>query len=213
MKTVFFQPVSHKNQERVDIQFGKDDLLYGITKTISHARWSQTYSCWHIPLTKQHCQLAYKMLAPHATINIEALEKYLYKRKQISDIKKASGQLAVIKPHTLQVYAITDNNMHELEKMVKTLQLKAYSKNTLELYRGELLILARLLGEAAVQDLTVPQITAYLLWLLKYQGYSEPKIHTTINALKFYFEQALLRPRFFVEIPRPKKPIKLPRFV
>jgi len=39
---------------------------------------------------------------------------------------------------------------------------------------------------------------------------SEAKVHTTLNALKFYFEQVLHKQKMFFEIPRPKKPVKLP---
>ncbi|MGZ5135258.1 MAG: tyrosine-type recombinase/integrase [Flavitalea sp.] len=210
MKKVFFQPIFHNNTERLAICFNKDDELNGLAKQIPHARWSTDHLCWHIPLTKQHCQTAYKVLAPYASINIELLEKYLNRRKQITEIKQVTGQLAVIKPSTLLIYAISDDNIRELDRLVKTLQLKTYSKNTIELYKGEVLILARLLGEKSLIELTVPQIRAYILWLIKEQGYSESKIHTTINALKFYYEQVLLRPKFFIEIPRPKKPFKLP---
>ena len=210
MKKVLFQPIFHNNTERLAICFDKDQVLDGLVKKIPHAKWSNSDGCWHIPFTRQHCQTAYKALAPYATIDIEMLEKYLNRRKQITEIKQVTGQLAVIKPSTLQFYAISDDNMRELDKLVKTLQLKTYSRNTIELYKGELLILARLLGEKPITDLTIPQIRAYILWLIKEQGYSESKIHTTINALKFYYEQVLLRPKFFIEIPRPKKPFKLP---
>ena len=40
---------------------------------------------------------------------------------------------------------------------------------------------------------------------------TENTLHSRINALKFYYEQVLSRPRFFWEIPRPKKPIQLPK--
>ena len=189
MKKVFFQPIFHNNIERLAICFDKDDELNGLAKKIPHAKWSNNHHCWHIPLTKQHCQTAYKVLAPYASINIELLEKYLNRRKQITEIKQVTGQLAVIKSSTLRIYAISDDNIRELDKLVKTLQLKTYSKNTIELYKGELLILARLLGEKSLIELTVSQIRAYILWLIKEQGYSESKVDTTINALKFYYEQ------------------------
>ena len=195
MKKVLFQAIFHNNSERLAICFDKDQALDGLVKKLPHAKWSSSDGCWHIPFTKQHCQIAYKALAPYATINIELLEKYLNRRKQITEIKQVTGQVAVIKPSTLQFYAISDDNMRELDKLVKTLQLKTYSRNTIELYRGELLILARLLVEKPLIDLTIPQIRAYILWLIKEQGYSESKIHTTINALKFYYEQVLLRPK------------------
>lgn len=210
MNKVFFQPIFHQNKERIALCFDYDPVLNGLAKKITHAKWSQTYNCWCIPFTKQYCELAYRILSPHAGIDITSLKTYLQKRKHITDIKQVTGQQPVIKPSTLQIYAISDTNLLELDKTVKTLQLKAYSHNTIELYRGELLILARLLGERPLGELTVSHIRSYLLWLLQNQGYSESKVHTTINALKFYYEQVLLRPRFFIEIPRPKKAFKLP---
>jgi integrase/recombinase XerD len=68
----------------------------------------------------------------------------------------------------------------------------------------------RLLGSVSIELLSAQQIQSYLLWLLKVKGHSESKVHTTINALKFYFEQVLYRERMFFEIPRPKKPLQLP---
>jgi integrase/recombinase XerD len=210
MKQISFQAIFHRNKEQIGLRFDNDVGLNRLAKQIPHSKWSQTYNCWYIPFTKQHCQLAYKLLSPYASINIKSLEIYLKKRKQIIDIKQVTRQQPIIKPITLQVYAISDTNMQALDKMVKTLQLKAYSRNTIELYKGELLILARLLGERPVHELTVAHIKSYLLWLIKNQSYSESKVHTTINALKFYFEQVLLRSKFFIEVPRPKKPFKLP---
>ncbi|MBT9483041.1 tyrosine-type recombinase/integrase [Sediminibacterium sp.] len=42
---------------------------------------------------------------------------------------------------------------------------------------------------------------------------SENTLHSRINALKFYYEQVLRRDRFFWEIPRPKKPLQLPKLL
>jgi site-specific recombinase XerD len=37
------------------------------------------------------------------------------------------------------------------------------------------------------------------------------QVHTAINAIKFYFEKVILRPRIVVDLPRPKKPLLLPK--
>lgn len=100
--------------------------------------------------------------------------------------------------------------MVHLDLMIKTLQLKAYSQNTIALYKGEILYLMRLLQQKNIETLTQKQIKSYLLWLLQEKNYSEAKVHTAINALKFYFEQVLYQPKMFFEIPRPKKSFKLP---
>lgn len=125
-------------------------------------------------------------------------------------IQRVTKKNSIISPSVLATYTISDENLQELDKMIKTLELKAYSINTIELYKYEMLVLARLLGKIPAYELNINQIRSYILWLLKEQGYSESKIHTTINALKFYYEQVLLRPKFFIEIPRPIKPFKLP---
>lgn len=44
-------------------------------------------------------------------------------------------------------------------------------------------------------------------------GLKENTIHSRLNALKFYYEQVLHRDKFFFEIPRPKKPLILPRLL
>src|SRR6185436_10379422 len=42
-------------------------------------------------------------------------------------------------------------------------------------------------------------------------GIKENTAHSRLNALKFYFEQVLHREKFFWDIPRPKKPVLLPK--
>lgn len=42
-------------------------------------------------------------------------------------------------------------------------------------------------------------------------GISENYLHSRINAIKFYFEKVLHRPKIFIDIPRPKKPQLLPK--
>jgi site-specific recombinase XerD len=42
---------------------------------------------------------------------------------------------------------------------------------------------------------------------------SEATLHSRMNALKFYYEQLLGKEKFFWEIPRPKKPLQLPKLL
>ena len=50
-----------------------------------------------------------------------------------------------------------------------------------------------------------------MVYAMEKQGISENTAHSRINALKFFFEQVLGREKFFWEIPRPKKPLLLPK--
>jgi site-specific recombinase XerD len=62
----------------------------------------------------------------------------------------------------------------------------------------------------AVNILEKDHVQAYLLWLIQKKGYTEAAIHNAVNALKFYFEKVEGRGREFYDLPRPRKPQKLP---
>jgi site-specific recombinase XerD len=70
--------------------------------------------------------------------------------------------------------------------------------------------LLRILGKVPVTSLSKEKVQAYLLWLLRERHYSEANLHTAVNALKFYFEQVEGKTKEFYDLPRPKKPFKLP---
>ena len=59
--------------------------------------------------------------------------------------------------------------------------------------------------------MTVGDIKRYMVYAMQQVGINEHTAHSRLNALKFYFEQVLGREKFFWEIPRPKKPLDLPR--
>jgi site-specific recombinase XerD len=102
-------------------------------------------------------------------------------------------------------------NAEQLMRMTEQLRMKAYSPNTIRTYQQEFSCLLRLLGEHKVQYISEEQVRRYILYCIR-QGISENGLHSRINALKFYFEQVLGREKFFIAIPRPKKPLQLPRF-
>jgi integrase/recombinase XerD len=52
----------------------------------------------------------------------------------------------------------------------------------------------------------------YILYCLQF-GLHEHTVHSRINALKFYYEQVLHKQKMFFEIPRPKKPLQLPKLL
>src|SRR3954447_2250555 len=44
-------------------------------------------------------------------------------------------------------------------------------------------------------------------------GLKENSVHSRMNALKFYYEQVLHKEKMFFDIPRPKKPLLLPKLL
>lgn len=104
-------------------------------------------------------------------------------------------------------------NQAAFQVYIETLQLKAYSKNTINTYRNEFTQLLLTLKSHKVDDLTPDRLRSYFLYCINTLKLSENTMHSRINAVKFYFEQVLKREKFFFEIPRPKKPSILPKAI
>lgn len=99
--------------------------------------------------------------------------------------------------------------MHALESFHHQLKLKAYSPNTIQLYISEFSQLLSLLQSKPVEDLTPEQLKSYFLYCVEKLKCKERSLNGKINAIKFYFEKVLHRPKMFFDIPRPKTPQSL----
>ncbi len=213
MKTIFFQHLHHHNNDLIALRFETDSVLNKLVRRIQQVKWSQTHRCWYIPMDESCCRRAIGIFSGQATIDTSDLRKFLIKRKQVAAINQELPVVKAAAPvtsKTLIRYTIGPANMNALYAFVHTLVLKAYSPSTIKNYKNEMMVLLRLLGDRPVDQLETKHIKSYLLWLLKKKNYSEMHLHTAINAIKFYFEKVLNRPRTVYEIPRPKKPLTLP---
>lgn len=102
-------------------------------------------------------------------------------------------------------------NRPALKRFVETMQLKAYSVNTITTYTNEFCALLTILKNNNVDSLSAERLRAYILFCITRLKLSENLVHSRLNAVKFYFEQVLHREKFFAEIPRPKKKSSLPK--
>lgn len=210
LPAIVLKPLFHRGHEGIAIVFDHNTALNNSIKKIKGVKWSQTHRCWYTLLSRENYQLLLKSVKGIASIINQPLKEYLEKRKVVKKIKKTSGQQPTISVQRKTLTTLTANNLVQVELMVKALKIKAYSPNTIRVYKDEMMILIQLLGEKKVQDLKASHIKSYMLWQLQTKKLSETKVHSSLNALKFYFEQVLNQPKIFVEIPRPKKPTKLP---
>ncbi len=104
-------------------------------------------------------------------------------------------------------------NQPALSEFVNQLKLKAYSSNTIRMYVSEFSHLLVLLQSFPVEKLTPDRLKSYFLYCVEKEKLKERKLNGKINAIKFYFEQVLHRPKMFFDIPRPKKPVTLPKML
>ncbi|WP_299123170.1 site-specific tyrosine recombinase/integron integrase [uncultured Winogradskyella sp.] len=113
------------------------------------------------------------------------------------------GRKLIENIHVINHKAFTD--------FINQLQLKAYSPNTIRMYLSEFAHLLIILKNHSVDDLDEKRIKDYFLYCVKTLKMSERKMNGKINAIKFYFEKVRHQPQMFFDIPRPKKPVALPK--
>ena len=115
-----------------------------------------------------------------------------------------------VKEKALEIHPV---NQQAYLDFNEKLTLKKYSVNTKRMYLSEFLHLLDLLDDYYVGDLNPKRLKDYFLYCIKVEKMAERKMNGKINAIKFYFEQVLHRPKMFFDIPRPKKPSTLPKML
>jgi len=211
--TITAHPIFHNKAERILLRYDFNAAINKLVKALPGVRWSQTHKAWHIPLNEAAYKAAQELLRPVAELDISILSAYLHKRKAVQQTQPAEKP-AELTPKQVAVYGkISSHNLAELEKMVLLLKGKAYSMSSITTYRSEMMQLLRVLGNRPVDALSPAQLQRYMVYAMEQEGISENTAHSRLNALKFYYEQVLVKEKFFFDIPRPKKPVQLPKLL
>ena len=104
-------------------------------------------------------------------------------------------------------------NQPAFRSFVETLQLRAYSPNTIKTYRNEFAQLLYVLKSVPAELLDTARLRAYFLYCINTLNLSENTLHSRINTVKFYYEQIVGNEKVFIELPRPKKKLLLPNIL
>jgi integrase/recombinase XerD len=104
-------------------------------------------------------------------------------------------------------------NQPALATLEQELILRNYAHSTRKTYLTEFAQLLYILRTFPVNELGYEKLRSYFTWCLTEQHISSNQLHSRINAVKFYFEQVLRKQRFFFDIPRPQKPMLLPKVI
>lgn len=214
---MYVRPLQHKGQDWMGLYYEHYPSVNAILRNELLARWSRTHRCWYIPLEKYVFDQLKKLLEGKVELDTIELKQFLEERKAnespVFSDEEHQGK------ETLRTYALTGRAYPELspvneavlKRVVQHLVLKHYSKSTITTYRNELHVFFKLLGPISPEHLSPEDIKRYLQKCVT-DGLTESTLHSRINALKYYYERVLNKEKFFFEIPRPKKPLLLPRF-
>jgi integrase/recombinase XerD len=228
MQTITLKPLVHRNQECIGMYFPLNSGLKSIVQNLPGAKWSQTNKCWYMPLSRGNYDLLTARVKPAATLDSSQLKNYLErKNKIVATLPSPETPVSVVKgrpqntvsPQVAKqviqspLHSVSNHNLDALAQYVQQLKLKAYSPSTIKTYRNEFSQLLQTIKKKPVDTLTAEEIKRYMLYTMEKEGISENTAHSRLNALKFYFEQVLDKEKFFFEIPRPKKPLLLPKLL
>lgn len=210
MLHVVLRSLYHKNSNWIGIYYQKDT---GINDQLVKAggKYTKTYGCWLLPRQKDSISIL-KKIFPTGTMYDDS---HLREQLLLEKVRGTQAPEAAIKKETvitvpkkeafsaknLVSRPLSEENIKALQEIENVMILKGYSKNTIKTYTTEFHIFLRVLSLRPVSEVSYEQLKAYLLWLITTKKYGEAQVHSAINAIKFYFEKVLNKPRMvFVDI-------------
>lgn len=220
METINLAIVHHKQTPCIALQYKYNPAINNCVRKVPGIRWSQTLKAWYIPCRRDAVQHLDKETKGIALLQTNILHEQLNQLKQQQQNDKlqtgqwvATGNIATIKKEFAIQQHITEQNIEALQNLIDLLKLKAYSPNTIRTYKNEFGIFLQIIKSRTAPSITPHELKRYLLYCLDKLKLTENTVNSRLNALKFYYEQVLGREKFFFEIPRPKKPLKLPKVI
>ncbi|MFL5740226.1 MAG: tyrosine-type recombinase/integrase [Flavisolibacter sp.] len=202
-------PFHYRGQEIIAVKFNTNIGLEKEIRKIKGIKWSSQHRLWYLPLSKDSFGQICTAIKGQAEIDNKQLKTYLEQRKAVKPLLQ-KDKVSKARAQLLIQYPLCSANIDAFEQYQGKLKLLGYSEKTIKTYCNEFHFLLRLLNNVSIVSLTKEHVQSYLLWLIKTKGYSEAHVHTAVNAIKFYFEKVQGRQSEFYNLPRPKKPQKLP---
>ncbi|MFC4230987.1 tyrosine-type recombinase/integrase [Parasediminibacterium paludis] len=192
---------AYKNKEVLFLECEKHKQLNAVFKALPFVAYSSTLKGWYMPKEKQLLKALILATKHIAIVNTVQLKPEI--ASLTANIKRS---LAPVEQGIM-----SKHNTEQLANFLQTLILKGYSPSTIKTYKNELGVFFQLLKHVPADSLDVARVKSYLHYCHTTLKHSENTLHSRMNALKFYYEQVLGREKFFWEIPRPKKPMLLPK--
>ena len=211
---VTLKPFRHRNGEQIGIYFENNLQLNILVRSKAGAVWSRSGKCWYMPMNRESFEKIKTVFKEHTTLEYAELKKYLTGKNIAQKAAPAKTNRILVNKESNNmkpVAEIAQVNKHVIPEMIKHLQLKGYSSSTRKTYTNEMAVFLKAIKTHAADEFTTKRIKDYLSYCAATLKLTENTLHSRMNALKFYYEQVLNRSRFFWEIPRPKKPVQLPK--
>ncbi|HEY8661588.1 MAG TPA: tyrosine-type recombinase/integrase [Hanamia sp.] len=228
METVVLKPLQHRGQQCIGIYFAQNANLQHYIQKQAEARWSRTHKCWYVLYTQQNYGQLARALSGKAILETDALKAFVIEKKiskplapksiQHQEVANAAAKKTPViqskpAPPANLKHQLSEENAEALQKFNQQLVLKGYSPSTIRTYTNEFMQFLNTVKNLPAYEFSTDRIKDYLQYCHTTLKLSENTLHSRMNSLKFYYEQVLKREKFFREIPRPKKPLILPKLL
>lgn len=193
-KTIRAELIRHGDVEQIGLRFKYDPDIYRHLKKLDGIRWSQTHRCFCLAYSREdirrllnHCRgvVWVDMRGIPAPAAARPVLKKQPDHPVIADLAKQVSDLII---------------------------LRGYSRHTLKSYVNHIKVyLGHIVQIRDPLTMTKADIEQYLLDRNNKKTYSESDTNMHINAIKFLYEQVLGKERMLFYLPRPEKPLQLPK--
>ncbi|MBK7409575.1 MAG: site-specific integrase [Saprospirales bacterium] len=203
-QTIYCQKAVCEGREWIAVFIPKADRLIEQVKQVEGRRWHPAAKCWLAPYGRSSWAA---LGAIFQKDRLESRQEVLVIAEPLPSMqsrKRPEKEVREVGPPLPEVQQV------ELYRMMDKLMLKRYSKDTHKSYTSHFRCYLYALEGRPPQDMGKEVIHRYLLKRIREDKISESTQNGIINALKFYYEQVLGRPREYYDVQRPKKPNPLP---
>ncbi|NOU37588.1 MAG: tyrosine-type recombinase/integrase [Ferruginibacter sp.] len=210
---ILLKPITTKtNKLFIGIYFKFNETINNKIIQLNNIKYSNSNKCWYLPCNKiayHNLSNAIATIADTAQLNTTKLSAYLksIKAKKNNNPQPNQTNITIYD----KIFAISAHNLQILVRTEEHLKLKAYSPSTIRTYKNEIASFLQTLKNHKANTLTSEDLRRYIHYCITKLNLSENTVHSRLNALKYMYEQVLGHQKFFVEIPRPKKHLQLPK--
>lgn len=174
-------------------------------KRLAYSRYSRAFNCYLLPATQENVALLKQLFEPeNIRWHEETPDGYL---KKTNARRHKDRDLTKRKSHLLD--QVPDHARPWVEAFLNLLIAKNYSPATVRNYGGAFVRFCRDHGYANPSQMGEKEVISYLASLVE-KGLGSANGHTLVNALKFYYQQVQKQYGWQLQLPRPKKEVKLP---
>lgn len=209
--------IDERDPTMLGVYFPEDPFGNDLIKEVPGRRFSRSRKGWLVPNTRESLvQLGRLFGREHCRFD-EAIVRHHKPAATPVEVEEATnppwpptGKMPVVQSFR-HLPARSDYNQHPaIIALTNALRTGFYSYKTLRNYKQALIALIVHIDPQPIEDLSIVDYKAYLLFLVDVRKLGSSTVNVHVNAWKFYCEKVLKRERMFYDIGMPRQAHKLP---